>query len=514
VGYSPLFFAPDLETSWSMNPGACTLMDGLGPLANGNYGAVTPASYMNTTIGLDTLTAYCFRQVDGTVRVIAGRVSNLDEYTVPNTRTNRGTGYSASTADWSMAAWGNQIIACNYLDATQSSTGAGFSGLGGSSPKARHVAVNVNFAMLADVDDSASNVFSDMVWWSAIQDPASWTPSLATEAGNYRLLQAPGPIRALISFRDTFIAFKDNAIFVGEYVGPPFVFAWRLVSNRVGTPAAKSVVELDGKLYFFHSSGFWEFDGVSLRNVGLPVIQSFLTESNYATAFSTSYSAPSQVTYTSDAISKVQATADDLEGLVFWKGAYQRVSDGVYFLFVYVYNARSGKWGRYADRANTDTTGKSPCWLRGSTLDIQTFKATGPARAVMIYPDQSVSNYRAIQLPSDYGNNLQFVGAPSFTTGLIGDPGGSKRVVRVHLWSPTAYTSGIGSALTVTGYASPNATSNSSSTGVVNTEIGNVFDVNCDGRYHKCAVTVANSASSQNPIISALALEYAPQAKR
>jgi hypothetical protein len=278
---TPVYFAPDIDTAWSSHPGALSAINALAPLQSGIYGSVGTAAYLSALTGTDHLTAYLFRQVAGTVRLLTFRKQNIDEYDSSASRTNRGTSYSASTTDWSAAAWGNQIIACNYLNNTQSSTGGAFADLGGSSPKARYVAANLNFVMLADVDDSGSNVYSDMVWWCALQNPASWTPSIATEAGNVRLLDAPGPIRQLIAYRDTFVAFKDNAIFVGEYVGPSFVFSWRLVSNRVGCIAPKSVVELDGKLYFLHSSGFWEFDGQTLRNVGLPVFQSFLTANNY-----------------------------------------------------------------------------------------------------------------------------------------------------------------------------------------------------------------------------------------
>ena len=87
-----------------------------------------------------------------------------------------------------------------FPPALSACTGAGFSALGGSSPKAAHIAANVNFVMMADVDDGGSNVYTDMVWWSGIRNPATWTPSQATQAGNIRLLDIPGVRDGIVDF--------------------------------------------------------------------------------------------------------------------------------------------------------------------------------------------------------------------------------------------------------------------------------------------------------------------------
>ena len=125
---------------WSVNPGACTAMaklvqrqDGMLQTFVSDYQAQS-SSFGFSLTGSDHLHAEVFAQTDATSRFLTFRKQDIDEYSSAGVRTNRGTGYNAATTAWSAAAWGNQIIACNYLDATQSSTGAGFSGLGGSAP--------------------------------------------------------------------------------------------------------------------------------------------------------------------------------------------------------------------------------------------------------------------------------------------------------------------------------------------------------------------------------------------
>jgi hypothetical protein len=462
----PVFFAPDMDNAWSANPGALTMMTGFAPMQNGAYGSIGTANLFgsSTLTDDDHITAYTFRQLDGTVRFLTCRVQNIDEYDSSASRTNRGTGYNAATTGWSMAAWGNQIIACNFLDATQSSTGAGFSALSGA-PKARRVAANQNFVIFADVDDGGSNIYPDMVWWSGIQNPAQWTPSIATQCGNYRLLDAPGPIREIVAYRDTFVAFKDNAVFVGEYIGPPYVWSWRLVSNRVGCIAPNGVAELDGRLYFVHTSGFYEFDGNALRNIGVPVTQSFLRESSLISGVSVGGVSPPGGSFTADGVTTTQTAVDDIEGIVWFKGGYVRVLDSDAITFLYGYNARSQKWGRH----NVETgsvTGKTACMVRGSTVDAQAFKADGTGRFLMVWNTTAGTTVRSIRYPAATTDTVP----TSVTTGLFGGkPSGTLTKTSWRLLAGSEADSGM--TLIVTGYKDEaKLTSMGSATAAVNTE--------------------------------------------
>ncbi len=477
-------------------------MDGFAPLQMGAYGSTYSTNYFSGSLtGNDHRAAYMFRQTNGTVRFLTGRVSNIDEYDASGTRTNRGTSYSGSTADWSMAAWGDQIIACNFLDATQSSTGAGFTALSGA-PKARLVASNVNFVMLADTDDGVT-AYPDEVYWSALRNPTSWTPSAATQCGRIRLLDAPGPLRAIRAFQQGFIAFKDNSTFVGEFVGPPFVFQWRLISNHIGCVGAKAVAEVDGKIYFLHSSGFYEFDGQSFRNVGLPVFQSFLSEAGYIIPGSSDSYLPASV-LVNDGLTKSQAVTDDIEGIVWFKTSYT-TNVATYVLVLYGYNVRTGRWSRSSRSLNFVAGDLSPPVVNATSADIQTFKAETIGRLMMIW--NSALQLTIIRYPAPSAAMSQ----PTFTTGLFGSDDSSHRLSGVRWRTLNGTTNDALITVTVRGYTTENKNkTNGTYTPTYNTEFDNA-DLNASARYHTCQTTwSANDAV----LLAGFSPEYAGGSKR
>src|SRR5512139_1237747 len=129
-------YVPDLDAA--RIPGALIGMTGFAPLQRGTYGSVNTNAVFGIA-GDDTLHVKTFRQINNTIRLLAFRKQNIDEFDKTGTKTNYGTAYSASTTGWSSAAWGNNIYACNYYDDTLVSTGTNFAAVGDDCPKARHV---------------------------------------------------------------------------------------------------------------------------------------------------------------------------------------------------------------------------------------------------------------------------------------------------------------------------------------------------------------------------------------
>jgi hypothetical protein len=481
-------YAPDIDTSWNVNPGTLVGMDGFAPMPSRAYGSVGINDWMTNITGTDVLEARMFRQIDNSVRLLLFRVSDIDEYSTGGSRTNRGTAYNAATTAWDATAWGNQIIAVNYLDAPQSSTGAGFSALSGSPPKARHIASNVNFVMLADVNDGASNVYSDMVWWSALQNPASWTASIATQAGNIRLLDSPGPITGLVAFKDKFVAFKKNAIFLGEYVGPPFIFQWRMISNRIGCVAPKSVVECDGQLFWVDSSGIFSFDGASLRNVGQPVFQSFLNQIGYIqTATGIGGVTPPGASETVIPITAVRATADDVYGVVWFVCYRQTTLSGNYKAYGYNYNARTGKWGR-CTLDDTTTSVFPQAFVRATTADINDFIALD-LPGILFVNNESSNAIKAATYPA-----ASIGTTPSVSTGLWGSVDGSTNVSRIYVRALHGSNAFPMETCTVYPYMDEERSiSHTAVTGTANTSL-NCFDVQSSARFHQAVITDENDS--------------------
>jgi len=453
-------------------------MSGFAPTADGALGTVRltgGGSFGFSITGGDALHAEIFRQISGSSRFLVFRTQNIDEYTSAGVRTNRGTGYNASTADWHAATWGDQIIACNYLDATQSSTGAGFSGLGGGSPKARYVAANINFVMLADVDDGGSNVYSDMVWWSGVRNPNTWTPSQATQAGAVRLLDVPGPIRRLVAFGDKFVAFKDNGIFVGQYIGPPYVFSWKLVS-AIGCTYPRSVVELDGRLYFVNYFGIYSFDGQQITDIGRDIRGSVGRDAYDASPLN------------------IRGYADDLEGN-YWLLSYnQTIGSFVQWdLYAHAINVRSRLKSRVGLVVSSSAAANNspPPVVAGDAAERYAFNPLWGVRGGFVRLDNAASPRV----------DLTYIGgAPDgtamFTTGVIGQNDATQAFTRVYIrgmsYSQSA-TAEISSA-TLTAYPAENTASVTSTGALSENKPQRVLDGVCSGKYKTVSVTLSGSS--------------------
>ena len=471
----PLRYAPDEDTSWLVNPGAVYSLSGLAPTKRGSYASVGSAYWIGNSTsvtGTDIFHAQLFRGVAGGMRFLVFRKQNIDEYNSSATRTNQGTSYSSSTTGWTAASFGDYIIATNYYDAPQVSTGSSFSALSGSPPKARLVAANDLFVMLADYDDGGTQ-YGDGWWCSALGNPVSWTPSASTQAANGRIYGPSGPIRALIAFKRSFVAFKDNSIHVLNYEGPPNIWTVTTVSDRVGCPGAHAVVQLGDKLYFYHASGFYSFDGANLVDVGPSVINAFNVKVNY-TGTTSGSSGPR----------KVQAVADDFDRTVLFCAPAE--SGGNVYQVSYALNVDTGKWGTWENEGGGTGTGLS--YVAGTSADMADFISKPSARFVLVRPNVSSSMVKYFGWPLSTGASVEF------SVKGIGNHDYAQRangvLVRVD-------DSSLIATATVTYTTNAHATASTASagpvSGVYNSETG-MFDFSANGKLSYLSFSSASAA--------------------
>lgn len=492
---TPLRYAPDEDTAWLANPGACSWLNGFAPMNRGSYGTVGTAAWIGSSGGIsggDVLHAQLFRKVAGTVRLLVFRDQNIDEYDNAATRTNQGFGYSASTTDWTAASWGDQVIATNYYDPVQSSTGSSFSDLAGTPPKARLVAANELHVMLADYDDG-TNQYADGYASSALMNPTSWTASTANQSARNRLYSPPGPIRALVPWKNkSFVAFKDNSVHLIEYVGGDLVFTARTLSASIGCHSAHGVVALGEVIYFYHSSGFWAWDGSNFVDVGKSVINKFNQYAGYtpyADTYSpmTSYSGPA----------KVQAVADDIENLVvFCVTAFASTS---LYQWTFALNTATGKWGRWMEHSGA--VANDIRYIAGSTADAQTFKSNSAARLPYIYVGASSSSAKYFGYPLARSALYYEYTGPSIETGMIGDYDIVRMVDGVYVRD---LQNGQQFSVEVDGLSAENWTSIGGATGVANTELMR-FDLRVPGKFHKVTITPTASTACE---IAGIGISY------
>lgn len=185
---------------------------------------------------------------------------------------------------WSIAAFGDRIIAANGFNAVQTflaRTDTEFSDLDADAPLGTFVAVIRDFTFLANIADTSYF----RVHWSGIGDPTSWltpgTDAAVQEQSDYQELDtALGTISGIVGGGIGSIdgaIWCDNGIHRVAYVGSPAIFEFRAADGAPGTVSPRSIVRVQaagrsgsGALAFYvgHDMKFYAFDGASATSIG------------------------------------------------------------------------------------------------------------------------------------------------------------------------------------------------------------------------------------------------------
>lgn len=320
-----LGFAPDIDISV---PGVITGGIGLVPSING----MRPVKSL-TTAGYPALAAPCVgsavvRLVDDSRRIFAGTQTKLYEGSSLSWNDVSSATYTGGVDNrWRFAQFGNDTIATNFTDVMQVSTSSGsFSNLAGSPPKAAIVETCAGFVLVFDYNDGV-NVYHDGWWCSALQNDTSWSPSIATQAANGRLLDTPGSIRAAHALGNIMVVYKERSMYLGFYDGPPVIWRWQLVPGEVGAVSQEAVVNvlINGSpaQIFAGYDDFYVFDGTKPVSIGNPLRKWYNTNSNASYRY------------------KTQAMHDPANQVVYF---YLPDSNGNLTLCI-PYNYKVDKWG-------------------------------------------------------------------------------------------------------------------------------------------------------------------------
>ncbi len=407
VKYAPIYFAPDLDPSWVVNPGILTSVTDMIPskrntlktIAQADTQDLSNGTFVEATYGVPIIGGI-YKQVSGTGRLIVGTATRLMENTGAAwvDRSLSGSAYTTA-ANWCFTTYGNDLIAVSKANAPQVSTSTTFAALGGSPPKAAVCTTQKNFVLLGDTDDGTS--LGDRIWWSGLGNDATWTVSAATQAGNYRLLATPGNVTALVNMRDSVVAYKEDSLYLGDYQGSPLLWTWRLISDAVGCAAMHGVAEVAGIHYFLHRSGVYRFDGASLQPIGQSVNRYLFNQMGSQVEFATA-----------------QAVYDEIENTIIWYfrdtgGASNQFRKGLAF------NVQTGQYGFIA---NAWATGTGTCYatVQATLSDITNWlssQATQSTNILTIGNEGGSGGVLRRPLFGDSaGNN-----SGSITTGDIGD---------------------------------------------------------------------------------------------
>lgn len=186
-----------------------------------------------------------------------------------------GGGYSLAVGDyWEFANWNNLVIAVNgFTDNPQllSLGGANFADLA-VNVKARHIGVTRDFVILGNVSDSATNVYR--VRWSAINNPLDFSASAATLSDFQDLPSEGGEVQKVLG-GETTVVLQERAVWRMQFVGSPLIFQFDRVHAAIGALVPQAAIRYQNFVYFLAQDGFYSFDGVTLKPIGLGRVDKF-----------------------------------------------------------------------------------------------------------------------------------------------------------------------------------------------------------------------------------------------
>lgn len=182
---------------------------------------------------------------------------------------NIGSGFTLTgETDWSLARFGNKLLATNTSDGLQQydvEVPAGFSTIADAGdPKQIFVCANTVVAL--DCLDNAGNRDTRLVRTSAIGDQTEWKK----RGADYQPLEDGGPLVGGVDLKNgAGLIFQTEAMRVIQFgAGGAKQFSLTKVSDGRGAVSANSMVSLDGVVYWLSTDGFKSFSGGAINHIG------------------------------------------------------------------------------------------------------------------------------------------------------------------------------------------------------------------------------------------------------
>ena len=348
-----LGFAPDLppETAGVMTDcdGFIPTVRGMEAVSSGEDASLGTLS--STAIGLATI-----RRLDGTRLTFAGTTTDLYHGTSTWNKVTRSSGeYSVPSNEyWTFAQYGNVTLASNGADPIQvmNSGDSVFSDLT-ASVVAKIVLVVNDFIFAFNTNESTYGESQDRWWCSALGDHTNFTPSIQVQCATNRLTDTFGGIEAAARFGDDVIVYKPHSMYIGRYIGAPFIWDFRVISDEVGAIGVNSVVTIGDPVplqFFVGYDDFYIYDGSRPRVIGHTEQGSIISDHFFNDLNNTHRN-------------KIIGTHDSKNSRVFWFYP-NNSSSGTPNKFV-CYNYRSKQWGK----GSLDVTAATTYFGSGTTYN-------------------------------------------------------------------------------------------------------------------------------------------------
>ena len=96
--------------------------------------------------------------------------------------------------------------------------------------------------------------------------PSTWDEADATlDAGEYELADTPGEIVDGLPLGDSFIIYKNDSVYIMNYVGTPYIFSFKLLNPTIGCLTKNAIAEFEGGHFFMGNSDFYLNNGQTIQ---------------------------------------------------------------------------------------------------------------------------------------------------------------------------------------------------------------------------------------------------------
>ena len=317
-------FAPDLDPT---TPGILTDCDNVIPTTQGFASGNSRVTAGFPALAAACTGAYVANLLNGTKRLFAGTSTNIYEgSSLVWTDRSRVGNYTGSNR-WRWTMFGDVTLATNRSQPLQQAlASASFADIAGA-PSAAVMCNASGFVMLGDFNNGTDT--PDGWFCSGIYDQTIWTPSIATQCANGRLVDSPGRITAMQALGPDVVAYKNTSMYLGTYQGGNIIWSWQRIPGDIGVASQESVVVVQTQHFFIGTNDFYVYDGTVPRSIGAPLREWFFANMNR--------------TYQANII----GVADPARDLVYWYYPSTASTSGALDSFI-VYNYRKDQWGKGA----------------------------------------------------------------------------------------------------------------------------------------------------------------------
>lgn len=191
-----------------------------------------------------------------------------------------GTGTAIGFPDWTMANWGEILIACGFNNGIYSwppGTGLQNAGLIPNAPPINggifiSQPQQILVAWGSSPDPAGFGWRQDplLIRWSDSLNFTSWTPTSQNSAGSFKI-PTGSIIKGGIQSAQQGIIWTDLDCWVMQFVGQPLVFGFNRIGSGCGLVGMHAMGNLNGNIYWMGPSNFFVFSGEGITPLPCPV---------------------------------------------------------------------------------------------------------------------------------------------------------------------------------------------------------------------------------------------------